>query len=43
MTFADAKEAREVIAKYGVARGTKLKLYPNEPGRIRVKCVIYDV
>ena len=39
MTFADAKQARAAIVKYAVARSVKLKLGPNEPGRIRAKCV----
>ena len=39
MTFANAGEAREAIAKYAVAQGKKLKIHPNEPHRIRVKCI----
>ena len=39
MTFANAAEAREAIAKYAIAEGKKLKIHPNEPQRIRVKCV----
>ncbi|XP_050210068.1 uncharacterized protein LOC126660546 [Mercurialis annua] len=39
MAFADAKEARQAIANYAVAVGRKLKIHPNEPGRVRAKCV----
>ncbi|CAH9125380.1 unnamed protein product, partial [Cuscuta epithymum] len=39
MTFANAKEARSAIANYSVAAGVKLKIDPNEPQRIRAKCV----
>ena len=38
MTFGDAKEARDAISRYGVARGVRLKLNPNEKLRIRAKC-----
>ncbi|XP_050238098.1 uncharacterized protein LOC126687582 [Mercurialis annua] len=39
MTFADAKEAREALAKYTVSVDRRLKIRPNEPGRIIAKCV----
>ena len=39
MPFANAIEAREAIAKYVIAFSKKLKINPNEPHRIRVKCV----
>ena len=38
MTFGDAKEARDAISRYAVARGVRLKLNPNEKLRIRAKC-----
>ncbi|XVE62979.1 hypothetical protein DITRI_Ditri06bG0162900 [Diplodiscus trichospermus] len=38
MTFAHAKEAREAIGAYGVKFGYKLKINPNEPHRLRVRC-----
>ena len=38
MTFGNAKEASEVISKYVVQFGYKLKLNPNEPLRIVAKC-----
>ncbi|XP_048228242.1 uncharacterized protein LOC125369516 [Ricinus communis] len=39
MTFANANEARQAIANYGVALSVKLKINPNEPFRLRVKCI----
>ena len=39
ITFANAGKAREAIAKYAIAQGKKLKIHPNEPHRIRVKCI----
>ena len=39
MKFVDAKEAREAISNYVVTYGFKLKINPNEPLRIRAKCI----
>ena len=39
MTYANATEAREAIAKYAVSFGYKLNLNPNEPFRIRARCM----
>ncbi|KAH6832457.1 hypothetical protein C2S53_006912 [Perilla frutescens var. hirtella] len=39
MTFANAKEARDVINEYGVMFGYKLKFEKNETTRLRVYCL----
>ena len=39
MTYGNTAEAREAIAKYVVSFGNKLKLNPNEPRRIRARCI----
>ena len=31
MTFTNAAEAREAIAKYAIVEGKKLEIHPNEP------------
>ena len=38
MTFSNATEVREALAKYSVAKGKDLRLKPNEPVRIRARC-----
>ena len=38
MTFSNAKEVREALTKYAVAKGKDLRLKPNEPTRIRATC-----
>ncbi|XP_057770798.1 uncharacterized protein LOC130990593 [Salvia miltiorrhiza] len=39
MTFAEAKDAREALARYYVRFGYKLKFMKNEPKRVRVVCI----
>ena len=39
MTFEYSKEARYAIAKYAGSRGCELHVKPNEPHRIRARCV----